>query len=138
MLILACVISIGLFQSLTVVAEDSLEVLLSNGDNALAKYQYRDALAFYQRASRVAPSDSDILIKVAKTYFLLGAMDYVKTTLDNALSVNPNNIDALIWQGQLAEQKADFVSAKLFYQRVINQQPNHPIAAKALAGLQDR
>lgn len=97
-----------------------------------------EALAIYDTLNEKMPGNFDIIYN--KGYVnLVYLLDYDKAIeyFDQALTITPGAVNALINKGVAYEQKGDFIEAKSTYLQVLRDNPNYQLAIDALHRIGD-
>ncbi|HFD31670.1 MAG TPA: hypothetical protein ENJ28_02990 [Gammaproteobacteria bacterium] len=91
--------------------------LIDKGDQAFAVGQFKQALIDYQNASPTAENTTALYIKIARCFQYIGIQSSALAVTDKILAETPDQIDALLIQGEIAEANENFEQALTLYQR---------------------
>lgn len=105
------------------------------GQIAEAQKDWRDALAFYQKAGELDPNDLDVKVRMAKLYMLGKQIDKADALVNAVLSVKPGDIEARLVKAGLSSLKGDPAAAIEELDRITAEQPSRAEAFLVLAML---
>ena len=86
-----------------------------------------------QRAVDLDKSNAEAEIKLGQVQTAQGQVDQAISTYQNYVRDNPRDIRFYILTGELYESKKDWEKAKDMYQKVLQIQPDNPLASNNLA-----
>ena len=75
-------------------------------------------------------------IDEGKKFWYYERYNSAKNIFNNLLSANPNNVDAIYWQGQTLIKMEDIDGAKALYQKALQSNPNVPLLLVAMGHIQ--
>jgi tetratricopeptide (TPR) repeat protein len=101
---------------------------LRQGDEALKKQSYQQALAYYEQALREHPEDPKVQSAVGRAYYHLQDYDQAEKLLKAAQALTPNDGIITFYLGMIAETKNDFAGAAESYAKFLAIDGNSPIA----------
>ncbi len=102
---------------------DSAAAAANSNPNGVAATN-ADAQAAMEAADR-KPSDFDLQMNAASTFYKLKAFDKAVLYLQRAIDLKPRDFDALSAMGNTKYDAGDFVSAAGFYERALAVQPQN-------------
>jgi cytochrome c-type biogenesis protein CcmH/NrfG len=103
------------------------QLLTSVGNMYYDAQQYRDAIAYYQRALNVEPGNPDVRTDMGTAYFYLGDSDRALAEFDAALKSAPNHANTLFNMGMVKWQgKMDVKGAVAAWQKLLDTNPTYP------------
>lgn len=108
------------FFSINASAENAItsDALISQGDQAFAAGLYKQALVHYQNASPTADDTTVLYVKIARCFQYLGIQSSALAVADEILAETPDQIDALLIIGEIAEANENYEQALAIYKRV--------------------
>jgi tetratricopeptide (TPR) repeat protein len=131
-------------------AEQYLKKILTRFPETLqARYQlalylqdnnrYEEALLHYDTLLQISPSNKFVLFNIGYVQ-LVYLEDYAKsiTYFDEALTADPDYIDALYNKGRALEELGRYLLARELYQKVLERATNYPLAIEGLNRLDRR
>jgi len=107
-------------------AEESAAVneYIKQGDHAFNSGLYNRALGNYQRAARYDTDQQSLYLKIASTFLRLGNISSALAVVDQILTEDPNQEDALLIKGQVLEGQDNPDEALKLYQQVKQLNPD--------------
>ena len=99
------------------------------------KKNYAQSIAAFKRAFDAAPAEMQPMVSLVRAYLLAGKPNDALTFLNSVIKASPNNINALLLQGQLLVMKGDQAAAAESFKTIINLQPDNPLGYTNLANL---
>ncbi len=110
------------------------ETYLALGAIQRRQGKWTESNASLEKAVSLNPKDSWTIQNLAINYEMQRNFDAANKTIDRALAVNPNDVDALGYKAKFAvEEKGDFDAAEKFVAR-INTIPKRPAIQNKIAG----
>jgi tetratricopeptide (TPR) repeat protein len=83
------------------------------------------------------PNDAELTAIFGQMRYRVGQLGEAKAALDRALELDPENLRARFYNGQVAQQQGDSVAARAAYERVIARAPDSTFADLAARALVD-
>ena len=93
----------------------------------------KGAEAELRRAVDLDKSNAEAQIKLGQVQAAQGQVDGAISTYQQFIAANPRDIRFYILTGELYESKKDWTNAKDLYQKVLEMQPDNPLASNNLA-----
>jgi TolB-like protein/cytochrome c-type biogenesis protein CcmH/NrfG len=110
------------------------EVYLALGAIQRRQGKWTDSNSSLEKGASLNPKDSWTIQNLAINYEMQRNFDAANKTIDRALTVNPNDVDALGYKAKFAiEEKGDFETAQKFVAK-IQKIPTRPIIRSKIAG----
>lgn len=100
-----------------------------------AKKDYSSSISSFKRVYEAAPNEIQPMATLVKAYLLAGKTKEAQAFLENALQVNPNNLNAKLMQSELLMSTGQKEKASENYQQLIKQAPESVAAYQQLAML---
>lgn len=123
-------IRVGRLDEALEVAKECLKISENNplsylvfGDVMAGKQDLVAAASAYQKAMSMAPGVFECHLKLGQVYVQMGYLDEAEKQLSKALTLSPNNPDALYWKGKLLCAKGDTASARRVFQKALEHRP---------------
>jgi len=101
---------------------------LRQGDEALKKQSYQQALAYYEQALRERPGDPHVQRALGQAYYHLQNFDQAEKLLKAAQALIPEDGAITLYLGMIAETKKDFAGAAEFYAKFLATNSKSPLA----------
>jgi len=101
---------------------------LRQGDEALKKQSYQQALAYYEQALRERPGDPHVQSALGQVYYCLQDYDQAEKLLKGAQSRIPKDGTITLYLGMIAETKNDFAGASESYAKFLTANSKSPMA----------
>ncbi|KAL6752449.1 DnaJ-like protein [Haematococcus lacustris] len=114
----------------------SIAQFLQNGDAAVARGAYRDALSEFTRAIDIDSSSPLLHIKRAAVYITLRQQAQALKDLDIAIQLDPANVAGYLNRGKLLKQSCEIDAATRDFMTVLAHRPDQKAAIKELELLQ--
>jgi len=106
---------------------NNAQLLASVGNLYYDAQQYRDAIAYYQRALNLEPRNADVRTDMGTAYFYLGDPDRALSEFDTALKSSPDHANTLFNMGMVRWQgKMDIKGAVAAWQKLLDTNPSYP------------
>ena len=96
--------------------------MVEQGDKAYEQGLYEGAVTNWQNALKINPKakTNDLLqVRIGLGYFALGKDEQAKKAFNEALKINPNNLEAYYNLGELARKNQDFLEMEKCYQKLL-------------------
>ncbi len=106
--------------------------LMNTGKNYLDQGQAAKALDVYQKAVRIAPSDSDVHLNLANAYLLAGKATNAVQEADEVLKLDSNSAAAYFIKGSANIRLSNFEEAVKALQTARNIDPTEPAVSYQL------
>jgi len=94
-----------------------------------------EALEHLNFAARLEPEDTAVWVRIASSRQSRGEFALMEEPLENALTIEPTNVEALWLGAQLEHHRSRFDSALVFCHRILMIEPNHLQAEMLMANL---
>ena len=104
----------------------------------MAKKNYTESIEAFKRAFQAAPSETQPMVALVRSYILAGKNNEAITFLNSVVQASPNNVGARLLLGQLQLTKGDMPAATQSFQKVISQEPKDPVGYINMANLHIR
>jgi tetratricopeptide (TPR) repeat protein len=101
---------------------------LRQGDEALKKQSYQQALAYYEQALREHPDDPKVQRALGQVYYHLQDYAQAEKLLKAAQALIPNDGAVALYLGMIAETKKDFAGAAELYGKFLAANGKSPLA----------
>ncbi len=101
---------------------------LRQGDEALKKQSYQQALAYYEQALREHPDDPHVQQALGRVYYHLQDYDQAEKLLKAAQARIPKDGTVTLYLGMIAETKNDYAGAAEFYGKFLAANGKSPLA----------
>lgn len=101
---------------------------LRQGDEALKRQSYKQALTYYEQALREHPEDPKVQSSLGRAYYHLQDYDQAAKLLKAAQGRTPNDGAIALYLGMIAETKKDFAGAAESYAKFLAIDGNSPLA----------
>ena len=131
-------------QALRTVAEQNPQDIATRvqlGNIYFDAEQYKDAIAWYEDALKLKPSDADVSTDLGVAYYYINQPDRAIKQFEHSLSIDARHTKTLLNMGIVkAFGKQDLNGAAAAWQQVVSIAPDTPdgqAAKKALEGLQN-
>ncbi len=109
---------------------------LQQGEQALAKQNYQQALDYLKIALQEKPGDARIMSALGRAYYHQGNTAEADKLITAAHQARPNDPVATLYRGMIAESNNDFASAEKFYRFYLennrNTKATEPIRGRLL------
>ncbi len=122
--------------------------LQQNPDHAACRHNYYMLLVSQNRQTEARsdaekwrsqrPQSADALTQLGWLTRLQGDLPTARTNLEQALTIDPKHVDALLEMGKLYQDFSMPDRAKVLYRRVLQQEPENAEATALLTGLNQR
>lgn len=136
-----CIISMVLSCCLTSISSIYASTEIEQGYSELKNNDLNAATQSFQIAIKNDPNSLDAKLGLAQTYNRRGYKNSVQSLVGEILDVSPNNVGALLLQGQLYVRSKDWAAAKDIFENIISVDGNnldaHLYLANALNKLGD-
>ena len=116
----------------------SMDLLLKRGREALENGETRAAIEHLTALTDHAPDFAEGWYLRASAYYEAGLVGPALADLGRALTLNPNNYEAIFGLGSILESLDDIDRAEAAYARVLAIHPHNEDAARALERLEPR
>jgi len=93
-------------------------LLIQKGDQAYSEARYKQALNYYQHASSDAADKPALYIKIARCFQYTGIYKSSLMVVENILSTDSENINALLIKAEITEAQNDNEAALAIYQQL--------------------
>ncbi len=113
---------------------DNLDARDALGELFLDKYNSADAQTTFAEALRINPSDPRTLLDAARRHAFDGQPG-VDSLLTRALAVNPNYVDALVFQAGMLADAEQYADARRVVEHALQVNPNSVRALAVAAGI---
>lgn len=100
-----------------------------------ARKNYAESIEAFKRAFQAAPSESQPMVALVRSYLIAGKTNEAITFLNSVVQASPDNADARLLLGQLQLSKGDIPAATQSFKTVIGQQSKDPVGYVNLANL---
>lgn len=97
----------------------------ASAELALSKYDYAMAAKELQQALTIDEDNADLHFMLAKSFAPSDA-EKAQASLDRAIELNPNHVDALLWSADMAIDGERYTDAKRILNDVEAINPHHP------------
>lgn len=87
----------------------------------------------FKQASDLDPKNSEALVKLGMVQNARGAADQAIQTFSDGAKINPKEVTFYLLEGGIYESREDWDHAKQQYQKVLEIQPDNPLASNNLA-----
>lgn len=104
----------------------------------VARKNYAESIEAFKRAFQAAPSETQPMVALVRSYILAGKNSEAITFLNSVVQASPNNVGARLLLGQLQVTKGDVPAATQSFQKVISQEPKDPAGYINMANLHIR
>lgn len=104
----------------------------------VARKNYAESIEAFKRAFQAAPSETQPMVALVRTYILAGKNNEAIAFLNSVVQASPDNVGARLLLGQLQAMKGDQAAATQSFQTVIGRQPKDPVGYVNLANLHIR
>ncbi len=94
-----------------------------------------EALTAIKVARKNEPNDVGLLLTEANLYHKTGDLDSYKNLIEEAIKLDPENLDLVFNLGVISANNKDIEQAKVYYQKVIDLDPTYVNAQTNLAAL---
>lgn len=101
---------------------------LRQGDEALKKQSYPQALAYYEQALSERPGDPRVQRALGQVHYYLRDYDQAEKLLKAAETLIPKDGVITLYLGMIAETKSDFAGAAEFYAKFLATNGKSPLA----------
>ncbi|MCX6832474.1 MAG: tetratricopeptide repeat protein [candidate division Zixibacteria bacterium] len=101
---------------------------LRQGDEALKKQSYQQALVYYEQALHERPGDPQVQRALGQVYYYLRDYDQAEKLLKAAQARIPKDGAITLYLGMIAETKNDFAGAAEFYAKFLAANSKSPLA----------
>jgi Flp pilus assembly protein TadD len=112
-----------------------LELRIDAGLTLAYQKRYWEALDEFNLAHEKAPQRADVIVFMASAYRYVEAFDLARDLIGRALSLEPNNPDALLERGILRRLADDNAGARADWQKVVDLAASTPAGNAAKANL---
>lgn len=113
----------------------AMDLLLKRGRDALAVGEFGTAIEHFTALTDHAPKFAEGFHARATAYYRADIYGPAIDDLETALSLNPDNFNAIFGLGILLQELGDTRKAAQLYRRVLALNPHHEIAKSALEQL---
>lgn len=103
---------VGLAHAGTPVAKSTVQVLIDRGRKAMEAHDYKTAVTEFERALVADPANGHTYTLLAVSHSRLGNDGKAKKYFRSALDIDPGDLDALQYQGQLYAGAGDLTKAQ--------------------------
>jgi tetratricopeptide (TPR) repeat protein len=120
------------------ISQGSLNRMLVDADQAWAQLDYQKSLELLERASKLNPSNSWILLTLGQRYGLRYQFSAAERCLETAVRVAPNKGEALATAGRFSTEFDNYPMAERFFRQALEQKNIVPETVARLAELYER
>ena len=120
------------------VSPGSLNRMLPAAEEAWERRDFQQSIELLERASRLAPANSKILLQLGRSYGLRYQSADAERCFEKAVRVAPNKAEILATAGRLAIEFGDPPMAERFFRRALEQKNVTPDTVARLAELYER
>jgi cellulose synthase operon protein C len=106
------------------------------GSVQIARRDYVSSIASFKRAYELAPTDTQAMVSLVRSYVLANKPKEALAFLQSVLAASPQNYAARILQGQMLAYTGSAAAARDTLQTAIDQDPSNPTAYQALINVQ--
>ena len=99
---------------------------------------FSESISAFKRAYAAAPTESQPVIALVRTYILAGKTKEAADFLDSVLKENPSNVDVRLMQAQLYVMNGDKSKAEADFKEAIQQAQKNPAGYQQLASFYAR
>ena len=98
------------------------------GNNLFIRGDYKRAVHCWEKTSEMEPTHPQINFRIAQAYWMLGDKDQARKYFLKELRCGPGDIEVLLEFGVFLLQNGEIESAKEKFNRIIELEPDYPIA----------
>jgi outer membrane protein OmpA-like peptidoglycan-associated protein len=109
--------------------------LLDKGDKAFDKFNYEQAMYFYETVYETSPSDPAVTRRIADTYRRLGQLNMSAEWYRKTLELDPSNASDMLYYAEALKSMQEYDEAIFWYE---NYQKLVPHDARAQSHLRDK
>lgn len=109
--------------------------LLDKGDKAFDKFNYEEAMYFYESAHDASPSDPAITRRIANTYRRMGQLTMSAEWYRKTLELDPSNAQDMLFYAEALKSLQQYDEAIYWYENYDRANPND---SRAKSHLQDK
>jgi len=99
------------------------------------KRNFAESISAFKRAYESAPNQTQPIMALVRTYLLAGKTKEAQAFVETVLKTNPDNLDALVMQGQLYAMNGEKEKAISVFSSVISRSPKNSLGYQQLATL---
>jgi outer membrane protein OmpA-like peptidoglycan-associated protein len=114
-------------------AQESIEI--EKGDDAFYKFDYKEALFFYETAYDVNPKDPDVTRRIAKTYHRMGQTAIAAEWYQKTLEQDASNAEDLLAYAEILKMLVQYDEAIHWYDMYYKMRPHD---SRAQSHLRDK
>ena len=103
----------------------------------LEEEQYELALVYSQKALNINPDDPLVNFQTGLIYWKKGLSYAAQSLLEKTVELDPNNLEALFYLGEVYSAMKDQTSARRVWQKVVNSKPDGELGQNAKAKLEE-
>jgi len=101
------------------------EEVFRDGELKFLLRDYENALKYFKKAVEIEPYHNKSWLMLGKTYKIIGKLTEALDSLDMAIGLNPDDIDALYLKGNCHENKGEYRKAINCYGKVLHKKPDY-------------
>lgn len=119
----------------SVSADSQSNIMLDKGDKAFDKFNYEQAMYFYETAHESSPTDPAITRKIANTYRRMGQLNMSAEWYKKTLELDPSNAQDMLFYAEALKSLEQYDEAIYWYENYSKLMPND---SRAKSHLQDK
>jgi tetratricopeptide (TPR) repeat protein len=120
------------------ISPGSLNRMLAEADEAWQRRDFQQSIELLERASRLAPANTRILLRLGQYYGLRYRSADAERCFEKAVRVAPNKAEILATAGRLAAELSNPQMAERFFRQALEQKNAAPDTVARLAELYER
>lgn len=116
-------------------AQTGFQGFIDSGNSNLKSRNFKGAIADFENALKVMPSDTAALSGVIKAYLYADDLKNAQKNIDNALKSYPNNPEFILRRGILNNKRGQFEKAVADFNQAIAQNPSNGLLVQIYQNL---
>ena len=120
------------------ISPGSLNRILADADEAWKRRDFQQNIDLLERASRLDPANSRILLQLGRSYGLRYQSANAERCFEKAVRIAPNKAEILATAGRLAAEIGNYPIAERFFRQALEQKNAAPDTVARLAELYER
>ncbi len=120
------------------ISPGSLNRMLADADDAWKRRDFQQSIELLERASRLDPANTKILLHLGRSYGLRYQSANAERCFEKAVRIAPNKAEILATAGRLAAEIGNYPMAERFFRQALEQKNAAPDTVARLAELYER